>query len=169
MHGGDRARITALHPDALAETGESGRDSVARALSQGGDVVEAEAARRDRREDADTRAGTAEPLRAFGARLFRPGDRERKDRYARFDGETERSISEREEIMRLLFGIVLGVALTVGVAFAHDRWFIAAPAVEAPAATDRAMVNWDVVGDNLRRVSQRAREAWTTLSQKVAS
>jgi hypothetical protein len=33
----------------------------------------------------------------------------------------------------------------------------------------RNMVNWDVVGDNMRTVRQRAREAWTALSHKVSS
>ena len=70
--------------------------------------------------------------------------------------------------MRVLFGIVLGALLTIGVAFVHDSW--SPPATTGATVTDqRAMVNWDVVGDNLRRVGQRAREAWTTLSQKVAS
>ncbi len=70
--------------------------------------------------------------------------------------------------MRVLFGIILGIALTVGVAFVHDSW--TPPATTGATVTDqRAMVNWDVVGDSLRRVGQRAREAWTALSQKVAS
>ena len=73
--------------------------------------------------------------------------------------------------MRVLFGIIIGVGLTVGVAFVHDSW-AASQTVDqrAPTVTDqRAMVNWEVVGDNLRRVSQKAREAWSTLSHKVAS
>ena len=72
--------------------------------------------------------------------------------------------------MRVLLGIVLGVVLTVGVAFAHDSWFVNPATTGAPPEPDqRVMVNWDVVGENLRRVSQKAREAWTTLSQKVTS
>ncbi len=73
--------------------------------------------------------------------------------------------------MRLLFGIILGIGLTVGVAFVHDSW-AANQTVDqtAPTVSDqRAMVNWDVVGDNLRRVSQKARDAWSTLSHKVTS
>ncbi len=72
--------------------------------------------------------------------------------------------------MRTLFGIILGVFLTVGVAFVHDTWAVSPPTSEPPAVTDqRAMVNWDVVGDNLSRVRQRVREAWTALSHKVSS
>ena len=69
--------------------------------------------------------------------------------------------------MRVLFGIILGVFLTVGVAYVHDNW---SPATTTGTTnSDRVMVNWDVVNDNLRRVGQRARETWTTLSQKIAS
>jgi hypothetical protein len=72
--------------------------------------------------------------------------------------------------MRVLFGIILGVFVTVATAFIHDSLIAAPPANEPPAVTDqRAMVNWDVVGDNLRRMKQRMHEAWTALSHKVAS
>jgi len=73
--------------------------------------------------------------------------------------------------MRLLFGMILGALLTVGVAYVSDTWS-SGPATtngSVPGATDhRPMVNWDIVGDNLRIASQRAREAWSTLSHKVA-
>ena len=74
--------------------------------------------------------------------------------------------------MRVFLGMILGVVLTITVAFLHDSW------VTGPSATtgtrtstvdQRVMVNWDVVGENWRLVRQRAREAWTTLSQKVSS
>ena len=74
--------------------------------------------------------------------------------------------------MRVLFGIILGAALTVSVAFIADTWST------GPATTNgsgsavvehRNMVNWDVVSDNMRLVRERANEAWTKLSQKVAS
>lgn len=77
--------------------------------------------------------------------------------------------------MRLLFGIILGVALTVGVAFLSDTW-ATGPSSNAPTTTGSAstaehrnMVNWDVVSDNMRIVRERARETWTKLSQKVSS
>ena len=73
--------------------------------------------------------------------------------------------------MRVLYGIILGVILTLGVAFISDRW-TNGPAIsgglEPGMVEHRSMVNWDVVGDNLRIVSQRAREAWGKLSQKVS-
>ena len=76
-----------------------------------------------------------------------------------------------EPIMRVLFGIILGVILTIGVAFIADSW-TKGPATsggsEPGMVERRTMVNWDVVGDNVRIVSQRAREAWSKLSHKVS-
>jgi len=46
--------------------------------------------------------------------------------------------------MRVIFGIVLGVALTLGAAALHDN-NLAQPAAGA-ALTDRPIVNWDVLG-----------------------
>lgn len=74
--------------------------------------------------------------------------------------------------MRVLFGIILGVALTVGVAFVSDTW-TTGPATTtgsgSAAAERRPMVNWDVAGDNMRIAQERVREAWIKLSHKVTS
>jgi hypothetical protein len=44
--------------------------------------------------------------------------------------------------MRLIFGIILGVVLTLGVAYVHDN-----NVPETPTrVTDRPIVNWDVLG-----------------------
>ena len=67
--------------------------------------------------------------------------------------------------MRLILGMILGAALTVGVAYVSDT----ATKPTTPGADPRPMVNWDVVGENWRVVRDRAREAWTTLSHKVSS
>ena len=69
--------------------------------------------------------------------------------------------------MRMLFGMILGALLVVGVAFAVDNW--TAPASANGASEHRVMVNWDVVSDNLRVVRRHAQEMWTKLSQKAAS
>lgn len=74
--------------------------------------------------------------------------------------------------MRVLFGIILGVALTVSIAFISDTWATGPSATEGSAAAPaapRQMVNWDVVGDNMRVVRERIRQAWTGLSHKVTS
>jgi hypothetical protein len=70
--------------------------------------------------------------------------------------------------MRVLFGMILGAFLIVGVAYAVDTW-TGGPTGANGAAEHRAMVNWDVVGDNIRVVRQHAHDVWTKLSQKVAS
>jgi lipopolysaccharide export LptBFGC system permease protein LptF len=66
-------------------------------------------------------------------------------------------------VMRLLFGIVLGATMIVGVAFISDQW-----TAGASTAQHRTMVNWDVVGENVRIVHQHALEMWSRLSHKVA-
>jgi hypothetical protein len=53
--------------------------------------------------------------------------------------------------MRVLFGIILGIVLTLGGAYYHDANLAAPPtapdALEpAPALTERPIVNWDVLG-----------------------
>ena len=73
--------------------------------------------------------------------------------------------------MRVLFGIILGVALTVGVAFISDSW-TTGPSTTGSGSTvaeHRQMVNWDVVGDNTRIARERIRATWARLSQKLAS
>ena len=73
--------------------------------------------------------------------------------------------------MRLLFGIVVGVALTVGVAFLADNWNAdtATTTGSATSYSHRNMVNWDVVQENMSIVKQRAHDAWTRLSNKTAN
>jgi hypothetical protein len=74
--------------------------------------------------------------------------------------------------MRVLFGIILGVALTVSVAFISDTW-TTGPATTTGSGSSvtehRQMVNWDVVGANMRVAQERAREAWMKLSHKITS
>ncbi len=75
--------------------------------------------------------------------------------------------------MRVLFGIILGVALTVSVAFLSDTWSTgpstATNGSNSSVVEHRHMVNWDVVGEKVRIARERAQEAWTKLSQKVSS
>lgn len=57
--------------------------------------------------------------------------------------------------MRLFFGIILGIALTVGGAYVADSM----------AGTGAArMVNWDVVSKNFDDVSNALREGWRKLT-----
>jgi hypothetical protein len=73
--------------------------------------------------------------------------------------------------MRFLFGIILGVALTIGVAFIADSWETDATTngSSSTAVEHRKMVNWDVVGENMRIARERMQETWTRISHKIAS
>lgn len=72
--------------------------------------------------------------------------------------------------MRTLFGIILGVALTVAVAFIADSSATAPATTGSSSATvHRNMVNWDVVGDRMRVARERLHDTWSRLSQKIAS
>jgi len=62
--------------------------------------------------------------------------------------------------MRIFIGMILGVLLTVSSAFVYDTW-ATGPATETTSTGSpqveqhRAMVNWDVVGENWRVALQR--------------
>ena len=70
--------------------------------------------------------------------------------------------------MRVLFGMILGVGLTIGAAFAYDTWNTGASPDTATATSHRQMVNWDVVSENWQSVRRHARETWTALSRKLS-
>ncbi len=58
--------------------------------------------------------------------------------------------------MRLLIGIILGGALTIGGAYIYDS-HSATVAANAPASVQRPLVNWDVVGSKWQQLTERAR------------
>ena len=60
--------------------------------------------------------------------------------------------------MRFLFGIIVGVLLTVGTAY----WFDASRKGEA--ATERPLVNWDVVQAQLKILSGSLQDGWSRLT-----
>jgi hypothetical protein len=65
--------------------------------------------------------------------------------------------------MKLLIGIILGAFLTVGGAYLYDSHHAAA-ATTTPAATQRPLVNWDVVAVTWAQFSQRARTEWKRIA-----
>ena len=65
--------------------------------------------------------------------------------------------------MRLLLGIILGACLTVGGAYIYDS-HNALDAVNAPASTQRPLVNWDIVSVKWEHLTVRARTEWTRLT-----
>jgi hypothetical protein len=64
--------------------------------------------------------------------------------------------------MRVLFGIILGILLTIGGAYLYDSH----NAVTTAGANglQRPMVNWDVVGNKWNRLTDRARAEWVRLA-----
>jgi hypothetical protein len=58
--------------------------------------------------------------------------------------------------MRFFFGLILGIALTIGGAYLVDNMN------SGPGA--RAMVNWDVVARNLDGVVAIARDGWKKIA-----
>ncbi len=57
--------------------------------------------------------------------------------------------------MRLFLGILIGCALTVGVAYIADA---------TSAAEARRMVNWDVVSTRVEAVTEMARQTWRRIA-----
>ena len=69
--------------------------------------------------------------------------------------------------MRVLLGMILGAALTVGVAYYWDSMRTSS-VVSGPSATEnRPMVNWDVVQSNWNIVKERAQQGWADLRARV--
>ena len=66
--------------------------------------------------------------------------------------------------MRLILGMILGIALTVGVAYVSDT------AIKPGAAgiDSRPMVTWDVVGPNVDSVMATIKQGWTKLTGEKA-
>ena len=58
--------------------------------------------------------------------------------------------------MRLIFGMILGAALTIGGAYVSDS-------MNGGSATARPMVNWDVVSKNVDGLTEFVRDSWKKL------
>jgi hypothetical protein len=59
--------------------------------------------------------------------------------------------------MRVIFGIILGCALTVAGAYVADS-------MAAPGAGAKPMVNWDVVGKNVESLTGWAKDGWKRIA-----
>jgi hypothetical protein len=62
--------------------------------------------------------------------------------------------------MRLLIGMILGAALTVGVAYVSDT----STKSTGSGLDSRPMVNWDVVGKNFDSVTAMIKQGWNKLT-----
>lgn len=61
--------------------------------------------------------------------------------------------------MRFIFGLIIGVLLTVGTAYVAD----AMRGAPGPDGTPQRMVNWDVVNNDLSGLSSNIQTAWARL------
>jgi hypothetical protein len=68
-----------------------------------------------------------------------------------------------ERAMRLILGMILGAALTVGVAYVSDT-----ATKPGPGADARPMVNWDVVGRNVDSLTTMIKQGWNKLTGEKA-
>jgi hypothetical protein len=69
--------------------------------------------------------------------------------------------------MRLLLGIILGVILTIGVAYLSDASTSGATNAATQASVEqRPMVNWDVVSKNWQSLSLGVRNTWNKLAAR---
>ena len=59
--------------------------------------------------------------------------------------------------MRLIFGMILGSALTIGAAYIADS-------TDRGSATARPMVNWDIVAKNVDSLTELARNGWKKIA-----
>jgi hypothetical protein len=61
---------------------------------------------------------------------------------------------------RMLVGVILGVLLTIALAYVHDTQFVTADA----SGIARPFVNWDVVNRDWQRLTGRLREEWNRIA-----
>ena len=62
--------------------------------------------------------------------------------------------------MRFTMGLIIGIILTIGTAYVVDSLH-SAPGPDQKEA--RRMVNWEVVGDNMRGLSSDVQDGWARL------
>ena len=55
--------------------------------------------------------------------------------------------------MRMFFGIILGIVLTIGAAYVADS-----------IRSERPVVNWDVVNDGIKALSSTVQGGWARLT-----
>ena len=65
--------------------------------------------------------------------------------------------------MRVLFGIILGVCLTIGGAYLYDS-HNALDAANTQSVAQRPMVNWDIVNTKWQQLTERARSEWNRVA-----
>ena len=108
------------------------------------------------RVDAIARCPETPQSEAFGAVLSeRP--KHNGAAFMAYRGSQQGSV--RGTSMRLIVGIIIGCALTVGGAYVADTM--------AAAGAKPVMVNWDVVAKNLDSVTTLARAGWKKIAGRA--
>ncbi|RDV05502.1 hypothetical protein [Undibacter mobilis] len=69
--------------------------------------------------------------------------------------------------MRLLLGIILGAALTIGGAYVYDSSHAGSASNDGTLTAERPMVNWDVVGVKWRDLSEGAKQQWHRVTANI--
>lgn len=67
--------------------------------------------------------------------------------------------------MRTFFGVILGIAITVGAAALHDN--NASPDATNPNLTDQQIVNWPVLNAVVRQMTDTIGNVWQNLTHKA--
>src|SRR5262245_22152880 len=108
------------------------------------------------RIDAIARCPETPPSEAFGAVLSeRP--KHKGAAFMAYRGSQQGSV--RGTSMRLIVGIIIGCALTVGGAYVADTM--------AAAGAKPVMVNWEVVAKNMDSVTTLARAGWKKIAGRA--
>jgi hypothetical protein len=68
--------------------------------------------------------------------------------------------------MRIFAGIILGIFLTIGFAYAYDASTARPSEPTAQIGALRPMVNWDVVSSNWQGWSSSVRNTWNKLASR---
>jgi hypothetical protein len=69
--------------------------------------------------------------------------------------------------MRFLLGIIVGVVLTIGVAYLSDASITGPSNASVQSSVEqRPMVNWDVVSRNWQNLSLGVRNTWNKLAAR---
>ena len=69
--------------------------------------------------------------------------------------------------MRVLLGMILGALLLIVGIYGIDAMNTSSTAAGPSAATNRTMVNWDVVESNWSAFKSRAHDGWVKLSSRI--
>lgn len=67
--------------------------------------------------------------------------------------------------MRFIFGVIIGVLITVGYAWVHDS--SATTDMVGRTGENARMVNWDVVNRDVNGLSEQVRTGWDRLTHSV--